>query len=472
MKEKCGLFGAYSYNHSDAVPLVVVGLRALQHRGQESWGVATPELKPFKQRGLVSDDPEKSLPALDMISNKIAIGHVRYSTVGGSSLRFAQPSLIGRRFCIAHNGTICEIDALTSRVKYDYHLPKKVNDTSVTGYRLLQILKENNWDWFKSIELLTKELVGAYCILIVTNDGRIFAFRDTRGFRPLCIGWHEKSKSHLISSESCAFTVMGAEHVRDVKPGEIIGLSKDGIMSHNFNTGERSAHCSFEYTYFAHPSSVIDGISIYESRKRLGMTLADLYSDVRGDIVIPVPDSARPAALGFSERTGIPLEEGLMKDRYGKRGGLRSFIQPKIKDRVEINRWVIPVKRAVEGKDVIVIDDSIVRGISSKTIVKALRSAGAKSVKLLVTFPPITSPCRAGIDFPTHEELIAFNTSGKKDNIETINRNVAKSINADFVGYNTVENLSQGIGKRSSELCMSCHDGKYGVLNRNFTDAK
>jgi amidophosphoribosyltransferase len=197
--------------------------------------------------------------------------------------------------------------------------------------------------------------------------------------------------------------------------------------------------------------------------------LAELY-DVKGDVVVPVPDSARPAALGFSEKSGIPMVEGLMKDRYAKRGSQRSFIQPKYKERLKINRWIMPVKSAVNGKDVIVIDDSIVRGISSKAIVKTLRTSGAKSVKILVTYPPIRHPCRAGIDFPTHEELIAYNTSGKNSDIDTINKRVGKSVNADFVGYNTVENLSLGIGKKPSELCMACHDGEYGVLNRNLSN--
>tara|TARA_B000000460_G_C21401360_1_gene342514 strand:- start:182 stop:799 length:618 start_codon:yes stop_codon:yes gene_type:complete len=199
------------------------------------------------------------------------------------------------------------------------------------------------------------------------------------------------------------------------------------------------------------------------------MSLAELYGDIKGDVVVPVPDSARPAALGFSEKSGIPMVEGLMKDRYGKRGSLRSFIQPKYNERLKINRWIIPVRSTVEGKNVIVIDDSIVRGISSKAIVKTLRQAGAKTVKILVTFPPIRHPCRAGIDFPTHDELIAYKTTGKNADIDTINAKVSTSVNADFVGYNNIDLLSKSIGKKSSELCLSCHTGEYGVLNRNLS---
>ncbi|MEE9283693.1 MAG: amidophosphoribosyltransferase [Nitrososphaerales archaeon] len=464
MKEKCGLFAAYSQKEVDVVPHVVMGLRALQHRGQEAWGLAIPNAKPFKRRGLVTDNLEESLPAVDRMPSKLAIGHVRYSTVGGTSLKLAQPLHIDRKFSIAHNGTICELDSLTKKVNEDFTLPTNCGDTMAAGYRLLQLLQAYKWDWYRSIESLAKELIGAYCFLVIDNEGKIFAFRDPKGFRPLCIGWHQRSKSYLIASESCAFEVMGAELVRDVSPGEIVCLSRSGMDTKTFQRRERSAHCAFEYTYFAHPSSVIDGISVYESRKRLGMKLADLYKDVKGDIIIPVPDSARPAAMGFSERSGIPLAEGLMKDRYGRRGGLRSFIQPRVKDRVEINHWVLPVRVAVEGKNVIVIDDSIVRGTSSKTIIKTLRDAGAKSVKMFVTFPPVTSPCKAGIDFPTHKELIAYRTSGKHADIKKVNELVGREIGADSFGYNDVKSLSEGIGLDEKRLCLSCHTGDYSVL--------
>lgn len=464
MKEKCGLFAAYSQKEVDVVPHVVMGLRALQHRGQEAWGLAIPNAKPFKRRGLVTDNLEESLPAVDRMPSKLAIGHVRYSTVGGTSLKLAQPLQIDRKFSIAHNGTICELDSLTKKVNEDFTLPTNCGDTMAAGYRLLQLLQAYNWDWYRSIESLAKELIGAYCFLVIDNEGKIFAFRDPKGFRPLCIGWHQRSKSYLIASESCAFEVMGAKLVRDVSPGEIVCLSRSGMDTKTFQRRERSAHCAFEYTYFAHPSSVIDGISVYESRKRLGMKLADLYKDVKGDIIIPVPDSARPAAMGFSERSGIPLAEGLMKDRYGRRGGLRSFIQPRVKDRVEINHWVLPVRVAVEGKNVIVIDDSIVRGTSSKTIIKTLRDAGAKSVKMFVTFPPVTSPCKAGIDFPTHKELIAYRTSGKHADIKKVNELVGREIGADSFGYNDVKSLSEGIGLDEKRLCLSCHTGDYSVL--------
>lgn len=466
MKEKCGLFAAFSKSKKDVIPIITIGLRGLQHRGQEAWGIATPNMNPFKQNGLVSDNLAQSAQVLQHMKTNIAIGHVRYSTAGGTSISHAQPFSINKKFCIAHNGTVCDLNSVDNKTGKKV---RRINDTSIVGKRLLSILKQNEFDWFKSIELLCEELVGAYCFVILTPNGEIYAFRDTRGFRPLCIGWHKKTKSYLISSESCAFSMLGAELKRDIKPGEIVKISDNGIESYLFSRGERTAHCSFEYIYFAHPSSVIDQTSVYESRRKLGQMLAELYN-VKGDVVIPVPDSARPAALGFSEKSGIPMVEGLMKDRYANRGSLRSFIQPKYRERLKINRWIMPVQSAVEGKHVIVIDDSIVRGISSKAIVKTLRNSGAKSVKILVTFPPIRHPCRAGIDFPTHEELIAFNVSGKNSDIDLINTKVSKAVNADFVGYNNIENLSAGIGKKQSDLCMSCHTGEYGVLNRNLSN--
>ena len=464
MKEKCGLFGAISLTDENVTPVVYIGIRSLQHRGQEAWGIANSKLKIHKQSGLVTENLKKSEPALKTMKSNIAIGHVRYSTAGGKSMNLAQPYLISKTFSIAHNGTVCDVRSLQN--KLTHKVPKKFNDTYLVGHRLKELLSATSGNWFKAIKLISKELVGAYCFIILTKN-EIIAFRDPRGFRPLSIGYHRPTKSHIVTSESCALTVLNAKFVRDVLPGEAVILSKNGIKSYRFSKKSRFAHCSFEYTYFAHPSSLIDGISVYKARKNLGMKLAELY-DVEGDVVIPVPDSARPAALGFSEKSKIPFAEGLMKDRYGKKGGLRSFIQPTNKDRIEINKRVIPVVSEIQDKNVIVIDDSIVRGISSKNIVKTLKKAGAKSVKVLVTYPPIRHPCRAGIDFPTQEELLVHQTNEKFDELEQINKNVRKSIKADFLGYNDVTSLSDGIGKPENELCISCHTGEYGVLNPNL----
>ncbi len=465
VKEKCGLFGAYSYNGSDVIPLLVTGLRALQHRGQEAWGISTPTIKPYRQKGLVTENTDKSVPILERMPAKAGIGHVRYSTVGGSAIKYAQPMPVGNKFAIAHNGTISDTATLEKKLKGSGFSTNGCNDTTLAGYRLLDLLKKNGWDWYGAIEKLADELVGAYCFLIITNDGKVFAVRDVRGFRPLCIGWHKPSESYVFASESCGLYVMGASLVRDVKQGEVVRLDKNGMDTFSFYRGERATHCAFEYSYFAHPSSIIDGHSVYHARKELGRQLARTYGN-GSDVVIPVPDSARPAALGYSMEAQLPIEEGLMKDRYAKRGGIRSFIEPRISDREKINRWMVAVKEIVQDKDVVVVDDSIVRGTSAPNIVKTLRNAGAKSVKMLVTFPPILNPCYAGIDFPTHQELVAYRTCGKNASIEKANREVAKAIGADTVGYNGIKELCKGIGMKETELCLSCHTGEYKCLKR------
>ena len=467
IKEKCGIFGAYSYRGSDVIPLMIAGLRALQHRGQEAWGITTPTIKPYRQKGLVTENLEKSVPILEKMTSNAAIGHVRYSTVGGSSLKYAQPMPVGDKFAIAHNGTISDTATLEKNLKEHGISPNGCNDTTLAGYRLQTLLKENNWDWYDAIEKLADELVGAYCFLIITNDGKVFAIRDTRGFRPLCIGYHEQTESYIFASESCALYVMGASLVRDVKQGEVVRLDKNGMDSFSFYKGERAAHCAFEYSYFAHPSSIIDGHSVYNARKELGRQLAMLY-DGGADVVVPVPDSARPAALGYAMESGIPFEEGLMKDRYAKRGGIRSFIEPEMVDRERINRWMVAVKEIVNNKDVVVVDDSIVRGTSSPNIVKTLRNAGAKSVKMVVTFPPISNPCYAGIDIPTRQELVAYRTCGVNTTVEKANKEVAKAIGADAVGYNGIKQLCKGIGLKETELCLSCNTGDYKCLNRTL----
>lgn len=465
IKEKCGIFGAYSYNGSDVIPLLVTGLRALQHRGQEAWGISTSTIKPYKQKGLLTENLDKSIPVLEKMTANAAIGHLRYSTVGGSSLKHAQPMAIGNKFAIAHNGTISDTVMLEKKLKEHGISTNGCNDTTLAGYRLHTLLKENNWDWYGAIEKLADELVGAYCFLIITNDSKVFAIRDTRGFRPLCIGYHKQTESYIFASESCALYVMGASLVRDVRQGEVVKLDKNGMDSFSFHREERAAHCAFEYAYFAHPSSIIDGHSVYHARKELGRQLALTYGN-GSDVVIPVPDSARPAALGYSMESGIPIEEGLMKDRYAKRGGIRSFIEPKIVDRERINRWMVAVKEIVNDKDVVVVDDSIVRGTSAPNIIKTLRNAGAKSVKMLVTFPPIANPCYAGINFPTHEELVAYRTCGSNATVKKANKEVAKAVGADQLGYNGIKQLCKGIGLKETELCLSCHTGEYKCLKR------
>jgi amidophosphoribosyltransferase len=463
MKEKCGVVGVYSFNRNNVMPMVMNSLKALQHRGQESWGVAAPNYPPFKKLGLVSEYHYDYVHILQSILSHIGIGHVRYSTIGTSDFRNVQPIQIKNEFLIAHNGTITNSYELEKVLGHEFNTPTWVSDTHLVGLRLLQLLRKNSYDWFKSFNILSKEVVGAYCFLILTSKGEIYAMRDDKGFRPLCIGEHKESNSLIITSESCALSILGAKLKRDVNPGEMIRINEDGITNYIFSEKERHAHCAFEYTYFAHPSSYLENRSIYLARKNVGKELAKRYRP-NADIVIPVPDSARPAALGYYEESGIPFEEGLLKDRYGKKGGLRSFIQPTIDERYEITRMVLPLNEAVRGKKIVVVDDSIVRGTSSKQMVKYLKNAGAKEINLLSTFPPIIYPCYSGIDFPNKKDLVAYQEEKENQTINEININVSSIINSDFVGYNDIKGLCDGIGLSSKELCLSCVNGDYTCL--------
>ncbi len=465
MKEKCGLVAVYSYSGKAVMPMIMNSLRALQHRGQESWGVAAPNYPPYKKLGLVAEYNYDFVHVNKSIVTPVGIGHVRYSTIGTSDFRNVQPIQIGNEFLIAHNGTITNSYELEKVLGHEFATPTWVSDTHLVGLRLLQLLRQTGYDWFRSFELLSKEVVGAYCFVILTNKGEVYAIRDDRGFRPLCIGRHRDTDSMIIASESCALSILGADLERDVNPGEIIKMSKDGIESYVFSQQSRHAHCAFEYTYFAHPVTYIEGRSVYLARKNVGRELAKRYHP-DGDIVIPVPDSARPAALGFYEESGIPFEEGLLKDRYGRKGGLRSFIQPSMEERLAVTRMILPLIEAVRGQDIVVVDDSIVRGISSKQMVRYLKNAGAKKISFLSTFPPITYPCYAGIDFPTKKDLVAYQAGNGSKSIEDINKGVADIIQTDLVGYNDVKGLCDGIGLPESELCISCVTGDYKCFKK------
>ena len=461
MKEKCGVFGIYSHNGINVTPMVVMGLQALQHRGQESWGVAIKHHVPLRKMGLVSQGSREIARRKNM-KGQSGIGHVRYSTLGASMLDNAHPIPIGNRFSIAHNGTIINTDYLQKKISGEFAIPKSVTDTKLVGLMILQELKKGR-DWFQAFENVSKEIVGAYAFTFIDNKGDIYGARDPAGFRPLCIGWHEPSASHVISSESCALSAIGAKLVRDVKPGEIVMLGKRDIESHSFADGTKVAHCAFEYTYFAHPSSKIDGINVYDSRKRIGRILGKTYP-MKGDVIIPVPDSARPAALGYSEETGIAFEEGLIKDRYRQKGSMRSFIEPSSKRRENIIKQIIPIPSTIEGKDVIVVDDSIVRGASATIITKLLKRAGAKKIRMALTFPPIAYPCYMGIDFPTQEELLAYMASDVDRNITKVRKEVARKIRVDELRYNDVKALGEGIGIPLNKICASCVTGDYSPL--------
>lgn len=306
-------------------------------------------------------------------------------------------------------------------------------------------------------------MVGSYCFTFISDDHSVYAARDPKGFRPMVLGHKESDDTYIVTSESAAVTAVGATLQRDVVPGELIKLSKTGMESEIFSHDTSRAHCSFEFTYFAHPSSNMEGHNIYLSRKNIGRFMAKKFPIFDADLVIPVPDSARPAALGYAQELGVSFDEGLLKDRYSKKGPLRSFIEPHQSDRVEINRWIIPISEIIRDKHVVVIDDSLVRGTSSKAIIKALRRSGAKKISMLITYPQINYPCYAGIDFPSQEELATF-TDGKEMTTEEITEMVRKSIGVDFLGYNDAENLADAVGMPKDSMCFTCSSGNYDSL--------
>ena len=460
--ENCGVVGIFSLDGKNVVPIAIDCLRALQHRGQESWGIAVPGKVPFRRLGLVSGSAEHFHRLVRRYRSRAIIGHVRYSTFGRSTIQNAQPLKV-RDLCVAHNGTIANVEELAEMVGGCSFTPQTMSDTLIAAQRLVT-LTEVDSNLSRALGVLKDEMVGSFCFTFLTDDGSVYAARDVRGFRPLVLGYHKEYNAFLVASESCALSVIGAELVRDVKPGELLKFSERGLEATQFSKEKPHSHCAFEYTYFAHPSSIMEGISIYEARKRIGHLLAEKFPISEADVVIPVPDSARPAALGYAQRLGIPFEEGLLKDRYSKKGSMRSFIEPYHASRVAISSSITPIRNIIEGRNVVIIDDSIVRGTSSASIIETIRRAGAKKVSILVTYPPIRFPCYAGIDFPSQDELLAYREAMNEKSEINIASKISQRIGADYVGYNDTSNLAKAIGLPETELCFTCSTGDYSPL--------
>jgi len=461
VKENCGVVGIFSKDGSNVIPMIIDSLRALQHRGQEAWGIAVPNKDPLKKLGLVSAAASEFKRIAEKYSSPSAIGHVRYSTIGKSNLENAQPLKV-KDLCIAHNGTISNVEELSNLVGGCTFTPQNSSDTLVAAQRLVSLISEKG-KFSTALSVLKNEMIGSYCFTFLSDDNSVYAARDPRGFRPMVLGEKEENNSYIVASESSALSAVGAKLVRDVNPGELIKFSKDGMETEMFSDDNQRAHCSFEFTYFAHPTSKMEGTNVYMARKKIGKFLAKKFPIKDADLIIPVPDSARPAALGYAQEIGIPFDEGLLKDRYSKKGPLRSFIEPHQSDRIEINRWIFPITEIIEGKHVVVIDDSLVRGTSSKAIIKALKKAGAKKISMLITYPPIRFPCYAGIDFPSQEELATY-VNGKDIPLEEIIEKVRSDIGADFLGYNDSENLANAIGIPHDSMCFTCTSGNYDSL--------
>ena len=448
-KEECGVFGVYSRTE-DVSEMVYLGLYALQHRGQESAGIAITDgawMDTTRGMGLVNEVFRHQIPHMD--NQYIAIGHVRYSTTGSSLLANTQPLMVnysGGKISLAHNGN------LTNAAEIRHQLEKQgtIFQTSIDTEVIMNLIARSNKDTVEErIMDSIRQIKGAFCLTIMTED-KLIGARDPQGFRPLCLG-KLGDGTYVLSSETCGLDVVDAEFVRDIEPGEMVVINDDGVKSYDFAKGQKKASCIFEHIYFARPDSVIDGQSVHQARFEMGRILAR-ESGFKGDIVISVPDSGNTAAQGFAYESGIPYVDGLIKNRYIG----RTFIQPTQKMRERSVRLKLnPIKASVAGKSVIIIDDSIVRGTTSGKIVRMLRNAGAKEVHMCISSPPIGFPCFYGIDTSVRKELIAAT--------KTVDE-ICEFIGADSLHFLSIEGLKLSVSAVDPEdMCYACFNKSYPV---------
>ena len=450
--DECGVFGAYDFDNNDVSSTIYYGLFALQHRGQESAGIAVgntdgPEgVSCYKDMGLVNEvfDHEN----LSKLQGNIGVGHVRYSTAGSSIRENAQPLVINYvkgTLGMAHNGNLLNAIELRQELAYTGAIFQTTIDSEVIAYL---IARERLYA--PTVELSVRNAMrrikGAYS-LVVMSPKKLIGARDPFGFKPLCIG--KRDNAYFLSSETCALDTIGAEFVRDVEPGEVVTITPEGIFSDKTLCQEKHARCIFEYIYFARPDSKIDGMGVYESRIIAGKILAQTHP-VKADLVVGVPESGNPAALGYSIESGIPYGNAFIKNNYVG----RTFIKPKQGERESSVKVKLNVlKEAVAGKRVIMIDDSIVRGTTSARIVNLLKAAGAKEVHVRISSPAFLHPCYFGTDIPSEDQLIASGHSVDE---------ICKMIGADSLGYLDVTRLSEMIGGKT-DICDACFTGNYPI---------
>ena len=450
LHEECGVFGMYDKTGgTDMVSAVYSALYALQHRGPESCGIALNVdgvLSGYRDLGLVSEVFTKRVLEELPRGAKMATGHVRYATAGQRSRSNAQPMVLHHckgAMAVCHNGNLVNAPKLRRKLEMSGSIFHGTSDTEVIAYLLTQnrLLTPNIE---MAVSRTMDDIEGAYSLVIMTHT-KLIAARDPNGFRPLCIG--KRGNAYVLASETCALDTIGAEFVRDVLPGEIVTITQEGIKSDTrLCQKQQTAHCVFEYIYFARPDSVIDGVSVYHSRLMAGRYLA-MDSPVDADIVVGVPESGNAAALGYSLQSGIPYGTAFVKNGYVG----RTFIKPKQSSRESSVRVKLNVLReAVEGKRVIMIDDSIVRGTTSDRIVHMLREAGAKEVHMRVSSPPFLWPCYFGTDVPAREQLIAYNRTVEE---------IRQVIGADSLGYLDCSRLRQMAG--DLPICTGCFTGNY-----------
>jgi len=450
-KEQCGLFGIFG--DAEAVQKTYFGLYSLQHRGQESAGIASSNgesIQCYTGMGTVGRVFRENSGLLNKLVNPIAIGHVRYSTTGSEKAINSQPILCEYshgQVALAHNGNL--INATLLRDEYEAYgsIFKSTTDTEIIVHLLAKPSHVSNPDQLAHI---LNHLQGAYCLLFLF-DNRIEAAQDPYGIHPLCIGQTQKGY-YVVASESCALDAIEAKFVREFEPGEIITLDKDGLHSRFFvEPGTiKPAHCIFEHIYFAKQNSFFFGENVHEFRKKLGRQLAKEYP-VEADVVIPVPDSGTSAAIGYSEQSGLPFDMGLVRSHYVG----RTFISPSQELReLAVKLKLAVVKEAVAGKRVVVVDDSIVRGTTTRGKIRALRQAGARQIHMRASCPPIRYPCFYGVDFPTAEELLANNR-----NLEQIK----EFLEVDSIGYMSLEGLLSCAALPADHYCTACWNGKYRI---------
>jgi amidophosphoribosyltransferase len=448
-RESCGIFGIC--DHAEAAPLTYFGLYALQHRGQESAGIATIQgdtIIEHKGMGLVSDVFDMS--HLSMLEGRSAVGHVRYSTTGSSVLTNAQPFLVRHRkksYAVAHNGNIVNAHTLKDELEESGSIFQTTMDSEIF---LHLFVKNLEFGFEQALVKSVSRLQGAFSFAMLTSLGEIIGIKDPYGFRPLCLG--KLNGSYVLASETCAFDLVEAEFVRELDPGEIVIIGPDGIKSIKTSPATRRAFCIFEFIYFARPDSTFYGQNVYLTRKAHGRRLAE-EAPVEADFVMPFPDSGTYAALGYSEASGIPFEMGMIRNHYVG----RTFIQPtqSMRDfsvRIKLN----PVKKLLKGKDIIIIEDSIIRGTTVRTRVKALRELGVRKVHMRVSGPPHRFPCHYGIDFSTRGELIAARKTVEE---------LRDFLGLDSLYYLSIDGLLKATEFKNPEnnFCKACFDGSYPV---------
>lgn len=450
-KEECGIFGIYG--HVDTARLTYFGLYALQHRGQESAGISVADgrlMRHHKGMGLVSEIFSEDI--LASLEGHLGIGHVRYSTTGSSVLVNAQPFCITHSGCslaIAHNGNLVNAHNLRCELEQRGSIFQTTMDSEVIVHLIARNLVRGLEEAL--IDALS-EIKGAFSLVLGTEN-QIIGARDPYGFRPMCLGLLDDN-TYVIASETCALDLIGARYLRDVEPGEVVFIDENGLRSRRLTVPSRTAFCIFEFIYFARPDSSIYGQNVYMARKRQGHEMAREYQ-VAADIVMPFPDSGNYAALGFAEASGIPLEMGVIRNHYVG----RTFIEPTqaMRDfhvKVKLN----PVRPLLRNRKLVIIEDSIVRGTTTRNRVKTLRKAGAEEVHMVVSCPPHRYPCFYGIDFPTRKELIAATHSVEE---------IKKFLGLDSLHYLSLEGLLRAINLDTAGFCLACFNGEYPVSFAN-----